>query len=89
MAAKSSGGGLVLPTSFKGIEITETHAPKTCSECGDPAEYYVFVTNDMANAELGTDLSHSEWPVNEFLCKDCIAEANRVTDWSDLPGVDL
>lgn len=73
-----------VPTDPSVIELTDCHAPKTCSDCGDGADYYVFVTDEQANERLGVDLGHSEWPVNEFLCRDCFAEAERVSDWSEL-----
>lgn len=76
-----------LPTDPKVMELTENHAPKTCNVCGDDADYYVIVTNEMANDRLGTDLNWDEWPVNAYLCREHFSEAPRVTSWEDLPTV--
>lgn len=74
-----------LPTDPKVIRLSERSAPRTCKVCSADADFYVFVTNDMANERLGTDLGPSDWPVNAFLCVDCFSDAPRVEEWSDLP----
>lgn len=76
-----------LPTDPKVIELTENNAPRTCNVCGDDADFYVIVTNGMANRRVGTDLQPDEWPVNDYLCRECFADAPRVTSWEDLPKV--
>lgn len=76
-----------LPTDPKVMEITDSHAPKTCNVCGDDADFYVIVTNTMVNDRVGTDLGYDEWPVNDYLCKGCFADAPRVKSWEDLPTV--
>jgi hypothetical protein len=75
-----------IPTRANVIEITSMHAPKNCKRCGDPANYYVFVTDTEANGELDTDLDADGWPFNEFLCEDCFSDgdAERTHDWSEL-----
>jgi len=77
-----------LPTKLTVIELTENNAPRTCNVCGDPADYYAFVTDGAARDRLGEDWSDlNEWPVNAMLCSSCFEDAPRVGSLEDHPKV--
>lgn len=66
------------------VELGERHAPRACGVCRDSADFYVFVTDAMAEDRTGVELPVDEWPVNDFLCRDCFAEAPRVDGVGEL-----
>lgn len=68
------------------IELSENNAPRSCTVCGDGADYYVFVTDGQVakrteDAKAATD----SWPINAFLCRPHFAEAPRVASLADHP----
>lgn len=66
------------------VELSENNAPRACGTCGEPAEFYVFVTGGMAAERMGIEQSFGNWPLNEMLCRDCFREADRVGSLEEL-----
>ena len=67
-----------IPTDPAVIELSDLHAPRTCKVCGDPADWYVFVTDEIVFERTGVEIGHDEWPVNAFLCTAHFRDAPRV-----------
>lgn len=77
-----------IPLDAKVIELSETHAPKSCS-CGDGAEFYVFVTDEKVAEAAEAEVSPDEWPVNEFLCRQHFGDAPRVESVAAHPSIEV
>jgi hypothetical protein len=70
------------------IEFGEHTTERSCVGCGDAADFYLIVTDETVREEAGVELGAGEWPVNAMLCRECFADAPRVEEIGDLPGVD-
>ena len=73
-----------IPTDPKVIELTEYNSERSCKGCSERAEFYVIVTDEMISERLNRECPTDEWPVNQFLCRGCFADAERVGSWEEL-----
>lgn len=82
-----TGEGLPeLPTRPTVIELTAYNAPRSCTVCGEPADYYAFLTKEEVKRRLDASVDLEKAPVNAMLCKEHFAEAPRVSSVEELVG---
>lgn len=75
-----------LPTMLSVIELTDNNAPRSCAVCGEPADYYAFLTKQAAKRRLDASVDVETWPVNAMLCEEHFADAPRVSSVEELVG---
>ncbi len=76
-----------LVPNVNAVELSDYNAPKSCTVCGDDADYYVFITDEEARSALPPDADVEGWPVNAMLCRQHFRDAPRVRNVADLPRV--